>query len=71
VEIKDQPAPDGGWGNVQALVREDLEVAASLAGMTWSWGARDEEPLPGAAMVNIAGLTGQRLANAVGPGDAL
>jgi len=26
VEIKDQPAPDGGWGNVQALVREDLEV---------------------------------------------
>jgi len=26
VEIKDQPAPDGGRGNVQALVREDLEV---------------------------------------------
>jgi len=26
VEIKDQPTPDGGWGNVQALVREDLEV---------------------------------------------
>ncbi len=26
MEIKDQPAPDGGWGNVQALVREDLEV---------------------------------------------
>jgi len=26
VEIKDQPAPDGGWGNLQALVREDLEV---------------------------------------------
>lgn len=25
VEIKDQPAPDGGWGNVQALVRGDLE----------------------------------------------
>ena len=26
VEIKDQPAPDGGWDNVQALVREDLEA---------------------------------------------
>jgi len=26
VEINDQPAPDGGWGNVQALVREDLEI---------------------------------------------
>ena len=25
MEIKDQPAPDGGWGNVQALVRADLE----------------------------------------------
>ena len=45
-------------------------VAASLARMTWSWGAHDEESLPGAAMVNIAGLTGQRLANGVGPSDA-
>ena len=26
MEIKDQPAPDGGLGNVQALVREDLKV---------------------------------------------
>lgn len=25
MEIKDQPAPDGGQGNVQALVRADLE----------------------------------------------
>jgi len=34
MEIKDQPAPDGGWGNVQALVRADLgEPDRSLPGL--------------------------------------
>jgi len=44
-------------------------AAASLSTMTLSWGGH-REVLPGPAMVNIAGLAGQRLANGVVPSDA-
>ena len=39
-------------------------TAASLTGLVLWWGDR-QEALPGEAMVNIAGLAGQRLANGV------